>query len=494
LSLGDKSDFTKGRIDIGAGINIESAVKMNETEIDPALVDFPTQGVKTLLGNPKKAIIKLSVPMIVAMSVQTLYNFVDAIWVSGLGADALSAVGFFFPFHFIIMALSAGFGVGGASAVSRRIGARDKKGADEVGNHTLVIMIIISTVITVPLLILIPKIFTAMGAAQVTSTATVYARILFGGTFIFFFAQVASALLRAEGDVKRAMHAMMVGAVLNIILDPIFIYVLDLGVAGAAWATLLSVTTASVFIFYWLCIRRDTYISISFHKFHFKKSIIHDIYRVGLPASIQHVAMSLSVFILNIIAVRAGGTDGVAIYTTGWRVVMFAVLPLLGMATAVVSVIGAAYGAKDYDKLNKAFSYAVKLGMIIELCVAAVIFILAPVIARLFTFSEESLHLRHNIIIFLRTMCIYFPTTPFGMFSSSMFQGTAKGTYALITTTVRTVLLTAPIAYIFALLLNWGLPGIWWGIAISNILGAGFAYSWARYYIKHLNTDRIQTV
>jgi putative MATE family efflux protein len=287
------------------------------------------------------------------------------------------------------------------------------------------------------------------------------------------------------------MYAMVVGSVLNIILDPVFIYVFNLGVAGAAWATLISVTVASSFIFYWLCIRQDTYISISFRRFHFKKDIIHDVYRVGLPASVQQMAMAFSVFILNVIAVKAGGTDGVAVYTTGWRVVMFAVLPLLGMATAVVSVTGAAFGGKDYEKMDKAFSYAVRLGMIIEICVAVVIFITAPLIARIFTFSDKSLHLRKDIIIFLRTMCIYFPSTAFGIFSSAMFQGTAKGVYSLIATTVRTIFLTAPIAYIFALTLNWGLSGIWWGIVISNILGATFAYSWARYYIKHLRHDRI---
>ena len=464
---------------------------MHESKKNPLPDDAPTQGVKTLLGNPKKAIIRLSVPMIVAMSVQTLYNFVDAIWVSGLGADALSAVGFFFPFHFMIMALSAGLGVGGASAVSRRIGGQDKPGADQVGIHTCVLMIIISLGITIPLFLLIPKIFAAMGAEQVTAAATVYARILFSGTLIFFFAHVAGALLRAEGDVKRAMYAMVVGSVLNIILDPIFIYVFGLGVAGAAWATLVSITVASGFIFYWLCIQQDTYISISFRGFHFKKTILRDIYRVGLPASIQQMAMAFSVFILNVIAVRAGGTDGVAVYTTGWRVVMFAVLPLLGMATAVVSVTGAAFGARDYERLNSAFSYAVKLGVIIELCVAAVTFITAPLIARIFTFAEESLHLRPDIIIFLRTMCIYFPSTAFGIFSSAMFQGTAKGLYSLIATTIRTIFLTAPIAYILALSLNWGLSGIWWGIVISNILGAVIAYSWARSYIKHLRKAQI---
>ena len=101
---------------------------------------FSGNGVETLLGNPKRAIIKLAIPMMVAWSVQTLYNVVDALWVSGLGPDALSAVGFFFPFFFLLMALAGGLGVGGSAAVSRKIGAKDKKGADSVASHTIALM------------------------------------------------------------------------------------------------------------------------------------------------------------------------------------------------------------------------------------------------------------------------------------------------------------------------------------------------------------------
>ncbi|MFA9454720.1 MAG: MATE family efflux transporter, partial [Candidatus Aminicenantaceae bacterium] len=112
-----------------------------------------TKGVQTLLGNPKKAIIKLSIPMMVAMSVHTLYSFVDGLWVSGLGPDALAAVGFTFPFFFMLMALSAGLGVGGSSAISRMIGAKNKKGADDVASHSMVLMLITSLVIALPFFI-----------------------------------------------------------------------------------------------------------------------------------------------------------------------------------------------------------------------------------------------------------------------------------------------------------------------------------------------------
>ncbi len=459
---------------------------MKENKEASPLLKNQTKGVETLLGNPRKAIIKLSIPMIIALSVHTLYTFIDALWVSGLGADALSAVGFFFPFLFMILALATGIGVGGGSAISRRIGANDKSGADLVGAHTFVLLIITAAAVTVPLFLAAPSIFKAMGAGHVASMAASYARILFAGSVIFFFSNIASALMRAEGDVKRAMYAMMLGAGLNIILDPIFIYVLDLGVPGAAWATMISLSVSSAFLFRWLFIRKVTFINISFQQFRFKKAIMADIFRVGIPASVQHLAMAFSMFLLNLIAVEVGGTDGVAVYTTGWRVAMFAILPLLGIATAVTSVTGAAFGTRDYVKLNSAYMYAIKIGLAIELVVGLMTFVFAPQIAGLFTLAEETVRIRADLIVFLRLMCIYYPTAAFGVLSSSMFQGTGKGLYSLIVTLIRTLVLAAPLAYIFAIFLDFKLKGVWWGIVTGNVIAGFIAFVWGRFFIRRL--------
>jgi len=445
-----------------------------------------TPGVQTLLGKPRQAIIKLSWPMIVAMSVQTLYNFVDAFWVSGLGPDALSAVGFFFPFFFMLMALATGLGVGGSAAVSRRIGARDKAGADSVASHTIVMMFILSALIMVPFFWLIPHIFKFMGAGPIAPTATEYARILFSFTLVIFFANIASALLRGEGDVKRAMYAMMLGAGLNIVLDPIFIFALKLGVAGAAWATALSLSVSAGFLFNWLILKKDTYVQIRLRTFRFQKKIIYDILRVGLPTSIQQLSMAFSVFLFNLIVVKVGGTDGVAVLTTGWRVTMFAILPLLGMAMGVTAVTGAAYGGQDYRKLNEAHLYAVKIGILVEVIMAALTFFLAPYIATLFTLTSEGLRIRSDLVVFLQTMCLYYPTTSLGIMSSAMFQGTGKGLYALTATIIRTIVLSAPIAYFLAVLVMKNLVGVWWGIVIGNIFGSLIAFLWGRYFVHSL--------
>ncbi|UCE37155.1 MAG: MATE family efflux transporter [Thermoplasmata archaeon] len=459
----------------------------------PPKEDLPTskketKGVKILLGDPKKAIIKLAVPMIIAMSANTIYNLVDAIWVAGLGPDALAAVGFFFPFLMVALSLAVGLGVGGAAAISRRIGAKDKKGADNVAVHTIIFMVIISAIFSILFFIFAEEIFRLLGAGDVTGDATAYGRVLFGGSIVIFYTQVATAILRAEGDVNRAMYALILGAALNIVLDPFFIYTLDMGVVGAAWATLLSLSITCLLLLYWMFFKKDTYITFNFRNFSYNRAITKDIFGVGLPAMVMQLSMSISMIVITFIAGYVGGTDGVAAYTTGWRVAMIAILPLLGIATAVVSVTGAAYGASDIKKLKTSFLYAVKIGVVIEGIAALLTFIFAPQITSVFTRSEETLRIADDITDLLRIMAIFYPGVAFGMFSSSMFQGTGKGNNALIVTIVRTLILGTPLSAIFAISFDWGLPGVWWGMVVGNLLGSFLAFSWANIYIRQLRS------
>jgi putative MATE family efflux protein len=452
-----------------------------------------TKGVKILLGEPKKAIIKLAIPMIIAMSANTIYNLVDAIWVAGLGPDALAAVGFFFPFLMVAMSISVGLGVGGAAAISRRIGSKDKKGADSVAMHTILYMIIISAIFSIVLFLMAEEIFKLMGAGDVTAKATAYARVLFGGSIVIFYTQVATAIFRAEGDVNRAMYALMLGAVLNIILDPIFIYTLNMGVVGAAWATFLSLSITCILLLYWMFFKKDTYVTFRFRGFSFARDVTKDIFNVGLPAMVMQLSMSISMIVITVIARIVGGTDAVATYTTGWRVAMIAILPLLGIATAVVSVTGAAYGARDKIKLKTSFLYAVKIGVVIEGTAALLTFVFAPQITAVFTRSEETMRIADDITDLLRIMAIFYPGVAFGMFSSSMFQGTGKGTNALIVTIVRVLILGTPLSYIFALSFNWGLAGVWWGMVIGNLLGSALSFTWGNVYIRNLRFNGKET-
>lgn len=457
-------------------------------ENSPERPDFieSTDGVKLLLGHPRKAIIKLALPMVIAFSVQTLYNFVDAFWVSGLGPDSLSAIGFFFPFFFMIISVAAGLGVGASSALSRRIGGRDKAGADRVATQSLVITCAVGLVLTLPCAVYAGTIFRLAGAGPVTRLAAAYGRPLFCAGVLSFFTFAASSVLRGEGDTKRSMYAMLIGAGLNILLDPLFIYIFRLGVAGAAWATVLSILVSAVFLWYWLIIERRSFVTISLRRFRFDGHVVRDIFRVGIPASVQQFSMALSVLLVNFIIVRVAGTDGVAVFTTGWRINQFAILPLLGMATAVTAVTGAAFGGRAYGKLNDGFNYALVIGVIVEAVIAVIVFGLAFPAARLFTMAKDAGRIMTDIAVFLRTMCLYYPTTAAGIIGSAMFQGTGKGFISLTVTIIRTIVLTVPSAYLFAVILGFGLSGVWWGFIVGNVTGGIISYVWARSYIDRL--------
>ncbi|MCK4651682.1 MAG: MATE family efflux transporter [Methanosarcinales archaeon] len=445
-----------------------------------------TAGVKTLFGDPRKAIIKLAIPMMVAMSVQTIYNIVDAFWVAGLGADALAAMGFVFPFFFVIMSLSNGLGIGGGAAISRRIGAKDKTGADNVAVHTIVMMVLLAAIFSVPFFLLARDIFVLMGASGTTELAVAYARIIFAGSIIIFFVNVASAILRSEGDAKRAMYVMVLGAGLNIVLDPIFIYTLGMGIEGAAWATLISLGVSSVIMSNWLFFRKNTYVVFKFSGFRFDWSIVRDISRVGLPASVQQLSMAITTLIITVLIVMVNSTDGVAVYSVGWRIATIAIAPLIGIATAVVTVTGAAFGKHSFKNVQIAHTYATKVGLVIEVIIAVATFVFAPHIAAIFTYTEGAAHIAPALTTFLRIISIFYPTVSLGMLSSSMFQGVGRGTDALVVTLLRTLVLTPIFAILFAFTLEMGLVGIWWGLVAGNVIGSVVAFIWARLYVSRL--------
>ncbi|MEE9151373.1 MAG: MATE family efflux transporter [Thermoplasmata archaeon] len=451
--------------------------------------DSPTKGVKILMGEPKKAIIKLAIPMIIAMSAMTIYNLVDAIWVSGLGINALDAVGLYYPFFFIAMAIATGLGVGGGAAISRRIGAKDREGADNVAIHTLIIMVIMAVLFTIPFFIFAENIFSTFASGEVKDMATAYGRIIFAGSVVIFFMYIATSILRAEGDANRSMYAIMLGAGLNIGLDPIFIYTLELGVVGAAWATVISMIVTSIVLIYWMFIKKDTYVAFKFRSFQWKGEIIKDIFAVGLPAMVMQLSMAIMAVVLNYIIVNVSVKGGIAVYTVGWRVSMMAILPLLGIATAIVSVCGAAYGARDYEKLKSSFFYAVKIGLVIESIMALFTVIFAHQITMVFTQAEGTALIEQELPNYFRIVAIFYPGVAFGMFSSAMFQGTGKGTNALIVTIVRTLVLGTPLAAIFAINLGMGLSGVWWGMVVGNLIGSVLAFSWAIIYLRRLRSE-----
>ena len=443
-----------------------------------------TQGVNTLLGDPKNAILKLSVPMIIAMLINSLYMFIDGIWLAGLGENALAAVGFVTPMYLIVMGFSNGLGAGATAIISRYIGAKDKKEADNAALHVMLLTGIFTIIFTIGALTLLRPYLGFMGAGSAMNLSLDYGTITFLGSIFIVFSAAAYGVLRAEGNVKKATHAMVLGAILNIILDPILIYTLGLGVKGAAIATIISLGTVSLLLLYWF--RKDTYIKFSPKDFIYKNTLIKQILGIGLPAGSEMLINAILVMSLNLILIVVSGLDGVAVYNGGWRMVMVALVPAIAIGMSVVAVTGASFGAEKFENIKIAHIHGIKIGFAIVGAISLFTFIFAPYISYFFTYSPESIGLRSEFTEFFRATCLFYLFVPLGICSSSVFQGLGKGLNSLLLTIIRTLVLVSVFAYILAIPLGLGQTGVWYGLVLGNACGSIIAFIWARKYIKKL--------
>ena len=445
-----------------------------------------SDNIDIMLGNPKRALIKMSIPLIVSLLITSLYNLIDAAWVSGLGADALAGVGFFTPIFMILVGFGNGLGSGAAFAISKYIGENDKIKADNASIHSILIDIVVSIIITIILLIFLNPILNAMGAGSTISYATDYGVIILVGSVFIILSNALYGIFRGEGDTKRPMYAMIASAVLNIILDPIFIYTFNLGVKGAAIATIISAVFVILVLVYWLYVKKDTYLKPYWGNFNFKRDISIDVVKVGIPASIQLLNNAFFAAVFSALLAYVGSTDSVAVYSTGWRIVTIGTTPLLAIGTALISVIAANYGAKNFKNIQIAHRYAMKVSIVIAIVVAVLTNFFAGEIASIFASSGSSVRIASELTGFLSWIVIYYPTMAVGVASTYVFQGIGKGLTAMFQTIMRETGFTILFAYLFAVVLGYGVWGAWMGIVLGEVVSNNITMFWADWQIKKL--------
>ena len=445
-----------------------------------------SKSVDIMLGNPKKALICMSMPLIISLLISSLYNLIDAAWVSGLGADALAGVGFFTPIFMILVGFGNGLGAGSAFAISKYIGEENKSKADNASIHSILIDIVVSVIITIVLLVSLGPILNAMGAGQTIGYATDYGNIIVLGSIVIILSNALYGIFRGEGDSKRPMYAMMASAILNMILDPIFIYSLNLGVKGAAIATLISAMFVILILAYWFYIKKDTYLNPISTNFDYKRDIGFDIVKVGIPASIQLLNNAFFAAVFSALLAFLSSTDSVAVYSTGWRIVTIGTTPMLAIGTALISVIAANYGAKNYNNIQIAHRYAMKISIIFAFAVAILTNVFAPNLAFIFTSSGTSVRIAQELTSFLQWIVIYYPTMAVGVASTYVFQGIGKGLTAMFQTIMRETGFTIFFAVLFGVVLGYGVWGAWMGIVLGEIVSNNITMVWADWQIKKL--------
>ena len=446
---------------------------------------FNENNVDVLLGNPKKALVKMSIPLIISLLISSLYNLIDAMWVSSLGADALAGVGFVTPIFMILIGFGNGLGAGAAFALSKYIGEENKQKADNGSIHSILITIVTSVILTLVLLIFLKDILNLMGAGQTIGYAMDYGLIIVSGSIFVILSNALYGIFRGEGDSSRPMYAMIASAILNIILDPIFIYTLGLGVKGAAIATLISSLFVIFVLFYWFYIKKDTYLKPYFANFKFEKEISIDIIKVGFPASLQLLNNALFAALFSALLAFISSTDSVAVYSTGWRVVIIGTTPILAIGTALISVIAANYGARNYENIKIAHRYAMKISMLFAVLVMILTIVFAPQIASVFA-SGSSERIYGELMAFLTWIVLYYPTMAVGVASTYVFQGIGRGITAMFQTIMRETGFTLCFALLFTLVFNWGVWGAWMGIVLGEIVSNNITLIWANSYINKL--------
>ena len=450
------------------------------------LIMEKNSNIEMITGDPKKAINKLSLPIIASMFLIFANNIIDSIWVAGLGPEPLAALGYITPLFMILVGFGNGIGAGGNSLISRYIGAEDKVSANNAAIHNLILSVMISVVISIVFILSMKSLLLMMGAESVINYAMDYGFIIFIWTFALLMPPIVGGAFRAEGDIKRATIPIALAAIINMILDPIFIYTLNMGIKGAAWATALGPFISLLLMFYWIFVKKDTYLSYSLKDFKNDLTMYKDILVVGIPASLEQLVLSVLTIFVNYMLTIVSGPVAVAVYTAGWRIINIGMLPAIGVGTAAISVAGVAFGAKKYENLRVTARYAVKVALIASIIVCIILNVFSNQIAFIFSYSENSAQLEPLIASFLQIMCLFILYVPFGASAGNVFQGVGKGTISFILTSFREFILVLIFAYLLGFVFNMGEFGIYCGMLLGGGIGSLICYACIELYINRL--------
>ena len=434
--------------------------------------ETPLQSFK---DDPFKSMWRLAVPIMIGMGIQTLYTIIDMIFIGRLGGDAIASVAFNMPIFFFVMGLSFGLGNGVTASIARFIGSNDKVNADNSAEHAVAMALAISLILTVSGLLFGKQILLFIGCTNdILPLAWDYLKVSCYGISFGVFSGFFRSILAGEGEMKLPMIVAGLGTVLNTILDPIFIFYMDLGVAGAAWATTISQIIVCLVFIYMLFVKNHTYVRFKLKDFSFSSYIIYDIIKVGIPVSMSMVVMALGQLVFNRLLVNFS-TDAVAAYQIGGRVDMIVFLPIFGIASALTTIVGMFYGADEFEKIKLISLYGIKSSFLITTICSFFLFIFAPSVVKVFTMDTV---IQKISIDYLRTISFLFPFISIGLTIGRILQGLGKGMPSLIITIVRVIGLAGPLAYFFTFVLDKPVEWIWYSMFISGIFATIISITW----------------
>ncbi|MGN1044543.1 MAG: MATE family efflux transporter [Candidatus Methanomethylophilaceae archaeon] len=431
--------------------------------------------IDLMLGDPKKALRGMLFPLIVSYMVVQINLLADTVWCSGLGADASSAVSSMAPLYWIIADIGTGLGVGASVSIARSIGAGDRERANELCRQMAVFALFASVAVSVIMYLILRPGIHLIGADDVEQGCVDYMIPMILGSVFIIMDGVFAGLIRAEGAAKRVMVLLMSVSMINMILDPILIYVFDMGLMGAGLATTLGSAGSALLAVMWYG-RKQLNLTISLPGYRPKPSYVGDMLYVGIPRISESMVVNVMSFIQRIFVIMCAGTVGVTIFNIPWRYVAIGIVPALAIGAAMVPICSAALGCNDMAKAKVGFRYAVSLSMKVLIPISLAVFILADLLVIPFTLSPSMEVLRPQ---FVETLRIYSLIIPFyGMIEigSAILQSLRMAQFAMLLSFLRNLLICA----FFLVAYHYTMTEISLSLLLAEIIGGlgmiGIAY------------------
>ena len=422
-----------------------------------------------LLGSAPipKALLALGIPTMIGMLINALYNLVDTYFVGGLGTDQMGAVTVAFPLGQIVVGLGLLFGNGAAAYLSRLLGRGDKDTANKVASTAIYSGVSIGAIVILFSIIFLEPILKQAGAIEsVIPYAVTYSRIYIVFSIFNVFNVTMNNIVSSEGAAKTAMCALMAGAVLNVILDPVFIYALNLGVVGAAIATAIS-QVISTLVYLCYILRKKSVFNFSIKECCFAKEIMSEILKIGIPTLIFQLLTSLSIGMINSAAKEYGGS-ALAAMGPVTKIMSMGTLIVFGFLKGFQPIAGFSYGAKKFDRLREAIRTAVLWSTIFCVIFGFVAAVFSTQIVSLFT-KEDAEMVRIGSIA-LRGNGLSFVLFGFYTVYSFLFLVMGKAAEGCVLGACRQGICFVPVILILPLVL--GLSGVLYAQPIADVISA----------------------
>ena len=443
-----------------------------------------------LLGSASipKALLSMGIPTMIGMLVNAFYNLVDAYFVGGLGESQMGAISVVYPLGQVVVGLGLLFGNGAASYISRLLGRGDKENANKVANTALYSSVSVGAVIIIISMVFLHPILKLLGATDsILPFAATYASVYIVSCIFNVFNVTMNNIVTSEGAAKTTMCALLTGAVLNIALDPLFIYVFDLGVAGAAIATAISqVVSTCVYLIYIL--RKKSVFHFRVKDCTYTKETMSEIFKIGIPTLVFQILTSVSISLINNAAGDYGDSAiaGMGVVT---RLISMGSLSVFGFIKGFQPIAGYSYGAKKFDRLREAIKtsilwstvFCVIFGVILALFPAAIVSRFTKGDAEMIRIGAASLRANGISIMLFGFYTVY----------SSLFLALGKGREGFILGACRQGICFIPV--ILLLPIVWGLNGIMYAQPIADMLSAVITVFMAIPLHKKLNEMQKQT-